>query len=410
MPVKLTKTVVQSLAPKGSRYVTWDETVPGFGIVVHPSGRKAFVLYYRTADGTQRKPSLGTYGAMTVEQGRELARDLLAKVRAGEDPSLARRVARKAETVGDICDRYLEEHADVHKKKSSAGKDRQNIDNHLRPRFATRKIQSIALADVERMHREMRKTPGAANRVLALFSKMLNLAEQWGVRPQHSNPCRFVAKYPERKLHNSISELEIARLAKVMREAEEAHARVAGGRPRDADLEIAENPNAVAALRLLIFTGCRREEVLKLQWTEVRTERRRLELADSKSGAKHVTLNTAAEEVLEAQKARRIVGNDYVFPGLRRGKPLVGLPRIWYRIRERAGLGEQVRIHDLRHAFGEIAAGSNLSLPMIGRLLGHRVAATTQRYIDFADDPQRRASELVAEKLARAMAPKSKST
>jgi integrase len=413
---KLTKRLIDGLLPLERRYAVWDADVTGLGVRVspkgprHPNGRKIFVLYYRTVAGVERRPTLGTFGEMTVEQARQEARDILAKVRLGADPSAERQSARDAPTVNDVCDRYLAEHARPHKKSSSTRKDEQNLRLHVRPRWGSRKIQSIDLEDVQRMHHDMRETSGAANRVLALFSKICNLCEAWGLRSQHSNPCRHVKKYKEKKIHNSISEIEIARLAKVLREAEEAHARVSDGRPRDTDADLAENPNAVAALRLLVFTGCRREEVLKLRWDEVRADRHRLELADSKSGEKHVTLNTAAEEVIAAQKTRRIVGNEYVFPGLRKGRPLVGLPRIWYRLRKRAGLGEAIRIHDFRHAFGEIAAGSNLSLHMIGRLLGHTVPATTARYAKFADDPTRRAAEQIGETITKAMAKDTEST
>ncbi len=407
--LKLTKPVVQSLATKATRYPTWDTLVPGFGVVVHPTGRKTFVAYYRTADGTQRKPVLGTFGPMTVDQARDGARDMLAKVRAGHDPSLARKTARAASTVAEVCQRYLEEHADVRKKPGSTRKDRSNLRLHVLPRFGTRKIQSLGLEDIQRMHHEMRATPGAANRTLALVSKILNLCERWRLRPEHSNPCRHVEKFPERKIHNSVSELELARLARALRDAETAHDRITAGHPRETDFGVAENPTAIAAIRLLIFTGCRRNEILRLRHDEVNLERHRLELGDSKTGEKTLSLSAAAEAILKTQLGRRVEGNPFVFPGQRIGKPLVGLPRIWYRVRARAGLDAKLRIHDLRHQFGEVAAGSNMSLPMIGRLLGHKVPATTQRYIDFADDPQRAAAELVAEKLAGAMSKETES-
>lgn len=408
--VKLTKMVLAGLAPKSARYVMWDAAVPGLGIQVQPSGHKSFVLKYRTRGGLQRKPTIGTVPPLTVEQARIEATRILAQVRLGADPAGDKRDARAAPTVNDAADRYMEEHARIHKKKRSADTDESNLKNHVRKRWGTRKIASITYNDVVALHTSLKDTPGAANRIVALLSKLFNLCEAWGMRPLNSNPCRHVRKYAEKKLHNQVSELEIARLARVMREAEEAFARVAAKKPRKGDTEIAAHPTAIAAIRLLILTGMRKSEVLNLKWTEVDFEDRVLRLEDSKDQRadktpelKVIPLNVPAEALLKARP--RIVGASWVFPGRDRRKPFVGVPKIAKDLYARAGLSEAFRpAHDWRHNFGTAGTGENLSLTLIGSLLGHKVASTTKRYADPAPDPQRAAADQIAGKIAAAMA------
>lgn len=383
MPMKLTKSRIDAVVPQPKRFVVWDSAIPGFGLSVHPKGLKTFVLKYRTVDGTQRKPTIGTYGAITLEQARDIANDILAKVRAGEDPSRARKEARLAPTVADLVDRYWNEHALIYKKPSSIKADRVNIDKHVLPAFGTRKVASITFDDVSRLHKSMFETPGAANRTVALLSKMFNLAEKWQIRPPYSNPCRHVTKYKERRIHRDLNELELARLAKVLLESEPY-----------------ESPHAIAAIRLLLFSGMRVGEVLSLRWAEVDLDRGALFLKDSKTGAKTVHLNSAARELLSSRE--RVLGNEYVFPGKLPGKPIMDLNKPWRRIRRRAALPE-LRLHDLRHNFASAAAASGLSLTVIGKLLGHRSPLTTSRYADLADDPTRAASEMVGRRIAEAM-------
>ena len=398
--VTLTKRLIDAAKPKAKRYDLRDSDVKGLLLRIHPSGSKVFMLYYRTRDGTERRPTIGACGTITLVQARKLAQDMLAQVRAGEDPSQSKKDARTAPTVNELCGRYLEEYAEVYKKPSSVAEDRRNINNHVIPELGTRKAASIMMTDVQRLHRGMRDKPIAANRVLALLSKMFNLAERWGLRPEHSNPCRHVEKYPERKVHRPLSELELVRLARVLRQAERGEM---VENPKTEEREsVAENPRAVAALRLLLFTGMRRNEALRLRWDDVDLKAGVLRLGDSKTGAKVVRLNGPAQEIIETQEC--MLGNPYVFPSpVKPGAPIYDVKRVWDRIRNRAGLGD-VRLHDLRHNFASAAAADGLSLHQIGQLLGHRNPRTTARYSDLTDDPARRAAEQVGQALSRAMA------
>jgi integrase len=212
---------------------------------------------------------------------------------------------------------------------------------------------------------------------------MMNLAEVWRMRPNGSNPCRHIKKYRENKRERYLSEAELARLGEALTEV---------------DQDGTVMPSAVAAIRLLIFTGARLSEILTLRWDYV--EHSYLRLPDSKTGAKVIYLNPPASELLA--RLPRIVDNPYVIPGNKPGARLVNLQKPWRLIRARAGL-EDVRIHDLRHTFASIGAASGLSLPMIGKLLGHTQAATTERYAHLADDPVRAASEAIGQRIDAAM-------
>ena len=242
----------------------------------------------------------------------------------------------------------------------------------------------------------MKKTPYAANRVLALLSKMFNVAELWGARPERTNPCYLVARYKEQKRKRFLSVREVAYLSDTLREIE---------------IENVELPGVVPALRLLIFTGCRRGEILTLKWDHVDIENHCLNLPDSKTGEKKVYLNAPALDVLV--NIERVEGNPFVIVGRNKGAGLNNIDKPWLRIKQRttaaiikdnAGKGiNDVRIHDLRHTYASVAVGGGQTLPVIGKLLGHTQAQTTARYAHLADDPIRAASEAVGATLAAAM-------
>ena len=398
---KLTKRVVTEAKPSERRYELWDSEIKGFGLRVSPGGRKVYILKYRTVDGTQRKPVIGTHGALTLEQARKQANEMLAVVRSGGDPSRNRMDARKAPTVADVCEKYLDEHAREHKKPKSVYDDELNIERHIKPALGHMKIGAVSFEDVSRLHRSMNATPYAANRVRSVLSKMFRLCEKWKYRPQNSNPCRDLDRYPERQVHRALTNDEIANLAEALHQAERGEE---VENPETGKLEsVAENPVAVAALRLLFFTGMRRNEALRLRWDEVDLKAGVLRLGDSKTGEKLVRLPSAAREVIEAQEIRRKFGNPYVFPSpVKPHKPLYDVKGVWGRIRKRAGL-EDVRLHDLRHNFAAIAGAGGLTLLQIGQLLGHRNPSTTARYADLVDDPAKKLAEQVGEMLSAAM-------
>jgi integrase len=220
---------------------------------------------------------------------------------------------------------------------------------------------------------------------------MFNLSERWKLRPSNSNPVRYVEKYQEGKKERYLSSAEFERLAKVLAERE---------------CKGTEGPHIIAALRLLALTGARLSEILTLQWDYVDFERQTLWLPDSKSGKKSIFLSQPAIEVLA--NLPRFDGNPFVIVGAKERAHLKNLQKPWGRIRKAAGL-DDVRLHDLRHSFASIAAAAGLSLPVIGRLLGHTKSVTTERYAHLAANPLRAANEAVGERIAKLMSSASRS-
>ncbi len=384
MKVKLTKRTADS-AKLGERDLfLWDSVLPGFGLKVTPKGRRVFVLQY-WVNGRARRVTLGLYGAeLTVDQARTKARNLRGQVAAGGDPAAERARVRAIPTLAEFAERYMAEHAAVKKKPRSYEADALNLRLHVLPTLGRLRLDQVTRADVARFHAGMRDIPFQANRCLALLSKMYSLAEAWGVQPDGNNPTRHVQKYPERKVERYLSDAELARL---------------GGALEDAAAK-GEHPSIIAAIHLLIFTGCRRDEILKLRWEYVDFERGCLNLPESKTGAKVVPLGAPALELLA--KLPRNEGNPYVLPGKVPGKHFVGIQKVWERLRAQAGLSD-VRLNDLRHTHASVGAAAGESLLVIGALLGHQQQATTQRYAHLSDDPVRAAAERIDEHLEAAL-------
>ncbi len=393
--MRLNKTVIENATYQGtsstskdgrkswSRYVLWDDEVRGLGLRVFPTGKKSFVLFYR-AGSRQRQMTLGPYGVLTLHKARAKARQALAAVAIeGRDPLAERKAAvAKGRTMAQLAERYMTEHAEVKKKPASVKTDRQMLRDYVLPKLGHLAVADVGRQDVTALHHGLRGKPYVANRVLALVSKMLNLAEKWDLRPDGSNPCRHVEKFKEQQRERYMSSEERSALTQALEEAERVGA---------------ESVHALAAIRLLILTGCRLREILHLRWEHVDFENGRLYLPDSKTGAKTVFLATAAQEVLSSIPRTR--GNPWVIEGRKPNSHLSDLKGPWSRLCKKAELRD-LRIHDLRHSFAAVGAGLGLSLPMIGKLLGHTQPRTTARYAHLAADPMHEAAEKIGEQLA----------
>ncbi|HAU29491.1 MAG TPA: integrase [Rhodospirillaceae bacterium] len=383
--VKLTKRVIDSAKAGTKDTILWDTDLKGFGCKITPAGHKVYFCYYRTKGGQQRRPKIGDHGVLTCEEAREVAKRWLAEAGIGGDPGGSLQAQKTQITFDAFADQYLEQHARTKKKASSVAADERNLNNHIRPMFGKLPIAAIGRMDVVCFHQKMKGKPGAANRCLALLSKMFNLAELWGFRPDNSNPCRHVSKYPERKLERYLTKEEFKGL---------------GAQLQEKKLEKGMGPIIAAIIELLIFTGCRRDEILTLKWDDVSCNDRCLYLKDSKTGAKIVHLNSLALDVLQGLKLTQ--DNPFVFPGEKPGQHFAGIEKAWQRLRKKINLSD-VRLHDLRHSFASVAASSGINLPMIGALLGHREVSTTQRYAHLSADPLRQANEEIGKKIAKAM-------
>ena len=311
---------------------------------------------------------------------------LLAQARSGgSDPAAERDALRQSVTVEQIGARFLKEHVAVRCKPTTQSEYRRSVELFIDPFLGKQRIRSVTTADVAELHGSLSHIPYQANRTLGVLSKMMNLAEIWGLRDRHSNPCEDIQRYPEHKRERFLSLKEVRALGRALDAAES---------------DGSEGKYACTAFRLLLLTGCRLSEIQKLRWDHVHLDEGELRLPDSKTGAKTVHLGAAAIALLRCLP--RVEKNRFVIAGKNSGSHLTDLQRPWRRIRSAAGLNE-VRIHDLRHTFasGGLAVGEGLS--MIGKLLGHTQVQTTARYAHLAADPVKQAADKIAERLAGAL-------
>jgi len=381
---KITKRLVEAAEIRDKDYIIFDSEIPGFGARILPSGKRSYLVQYRIGRKFRRM-SLGLHGILTAEKARGEAIKVLGRVKDGEDPAGAREKARTELTVDDLGRRVIDEHATHHCKPRTVNGYRYYLKAYIRDRIGHLRVSEIARSDIAKLHHDLRFAPIQANRCLQFLSKAFNLAEVWGLRPDGTNPCRHVKKYPEQKRERFLPKEELARLGETLRQCEQ---------------EGIESRSAINALRLLIFTGCRLSEIMTLKWDYVDLEGMALHLPDSKTGAKTVHIGAPAIEVLS--KIKRLDDNPWVITGKNPGAHLTDLQPPWRRIRERAGI-EDVRIHDLRHTFASTAVAAGQGLPMIGKLLGHTQVQTTARYAHLAAAPVKSAADNVASSLQRAM-------
>ena len=379
--MRLNKRSIDGLLVKEKDYFVWDETLPGYGLRVLPSGRKTFLIQYRDGGGRTRRKGLGRYGTVTADKAKEKARELLAGVAHGSNPAEEKKRKRGAALASELCDRFMTDYVPSHCRASTEKEYRRCMDIFIKPAFGTVQVEEVQRSDIADLHHKHRDKPNQANRTLGVLSVMFNQAEVWGLRPEGTNPCRHVKKYEEKKRERYLSGAELSRLGQTL---------------ADLEAEGLESPSAINCIRLLILTDCRLGEIQTLKWEFVKGNS--AYLPDSKTGAKRVYLGPAALEVLA--NVERIEGNPYVITGKLPGSHLTDMQKPWRRIRKAAEL-EDVRLHDLRHSFASIAVGSGESLPMIGKLLGHTQVQTTARYAHLADDPMQNAAERVSSELAR---------
>ena len=397
--LKLTKRAVEAAKPLTKDLILWDTELKGFGCKVTPNGRKVYFLYYRTASGQQRRPTIGVHGAIEADKARALARQWLADVAQGKDPSAERKASREAETVEELAQRYLAEYAAHYKKGASAEKDRANLENHILPLLGRKKVQDVTRADIERAKHGIRigqtaRTrkarprgrsiirggPVVANRCVALLSKMFERAEAWGIR--QDNPARRIGKYKEEPRRRFLNAKEISRLHAALDSAEQ---------------NASESRDAIGAIRLLLYTGARKGEIAYLRWREVDFDAKCLRLGDSKTGPGVVPLGSVALAVLSSLPNR---GNDQlVIQGAREGTPLA-LTRPWQRIRAAAQLGDDVKLHSLRHTFASWSVMGGFSLAQTGAVLRHKSAQTTLGYAHHELESQLRTADAVSSAIA----------
>lgn len=379
--IKLTKSVVDAATPKDRDYDLRDTVVPGFMLKVTPAGRKIFMLHYLTKSGMRRKPAIGRYGELTVDQARKIAQDWLADVRHGNDPSAERMAMRAAPTMKELCDKFIDDYSTHHNKPSTVEANRLNIKNHILPHLGKLKVPDVTRADVSAVMTAMSDRPTIANRTLSCLRKMFNLAEVWGYRLDGSNPCRHIKKYPEKGSTRFITDEELRKLYAYLDRA---------------DTEGLEHPFLTLAIRLQFEFAARKSEILNLRWGWVDFDNRRVTWPDSKTGDISKPLSEEGYRLLST--APRLENSPYVCPAIfDPTKPMTDgtYHTGWSRILERAGV-PHVGTHGIRHRAATDIANSGVPVKVGMALTAHKTVQMFMRYIHNEDNPVRSAADAVA--------------
>ena len=394
---KIAKRTVDSLHPEGKVDYLWDTELSGFGVKVLPSGKKTYLVQYRLGGrgGRTRRYTIGKHGSpWTPDTARAEAKKILGAVAKGEDPAEEKTIKRNDVTVAQLCDVYLEKGVAT-KKASTVQMDKARIERHVKPLLGNRKVRQITRRDMEQfmldvasgktarnMKTEAKRGKsvvkggkGAASRVMGMVGGIFSFAMNHGYCD--INPVRGVKRFPDNKCERFLSDKELQKLGEVLFQAEKQ----------------GKNMSGIAAIRLLLLTGCRKSEILSLKWSYIDEERGYLNLPDSKTGRRCIRLGAAALDLLS--HLPRFKNNLYVLPGDTEGSHYVGLQKLWSEMRDHAGLAD-VRVHDLRHSFASTSLNNGGNLYIIGKLLGHKNAASTQRYAHLADQPLQKEADRVA--------------
>ncbi len=379
--LKLTKTVVEAARPEKAPYELRDAAIPGFLLKVTPAGRKVFMVAYVANNGQRRKPAIGRFGEITVEQARAIAQDWLADVRKGEDPSAEKSAARRAPTVKELFERFITDYSEPRNKPSTVEANRGYGKLYIIPHLGQIKAADVTRADISSLMKKMSKFPTNANRVLSAVRKMFNMAEVWGLRSDGSNPCRHVPKFPERGKTRLITDAELKGLYAYLNKAE---------------AEGLEHPFILLAVRLQFEFAARMSEILKLEWAWVDLDNRRVEWPDSKTGGMSKPMSAEAVRLLEA--APRLEKSPYVCPSIldpNRPMPKHTYYKGWRRILGRAGL-PHIGTHGIRHRSATDIANSGIPIKVGMALTAHKTVTMFMRYVHTEDGPVRAAADAVA--------------
>ena len=375
--MKLTNKKIDQLIPDTKSYIVWDNEIRGFGVRVNLNSKKTFILKYRVGQGRSarvRKPVIGTYGVMKVDEARKIARKWLLEASEGNDP---KEVDKTTILLKDFCNVYLQQHANIKKKLSSVIEDKRLMRLHIIPNFGNVCLKEITRAMITKHHQSMYQTPHGANRFLSLMSKMMNLAERWEYRPLNSNPCRHIERYKEEGRQIYLSMEQIEKIGHVIKQMEQT-----------------ESIFVLSAIKLLLFTGRRTGEILTLKWDYIDFENSKMNLPDTKTGAKSFFFSPTVKQILLNLPNKE----GFVFKSVLKDKRVTTVRHIWKKICKLAKI-ENVRVHDLRHTYASLAVQNGYSLPIISKMLGHADIKTTQRYAHLHDDPVNQAVEKIDQQL-----------
>ena len=373
--IRISKRSVERLTVERGDALFWDRDLTGFGVRVYATGRKVYVAQTRGPTGRSRRVPVGVHGEVAPDEARGKAAAVIDRLARGEDPFPA--APAPPPTMADLAERYVKGHLEVNCRPNTVKTCRRVLDLHILPALGHLPVASVERSHVSELHFNMRDKPAQANQAVEVLSKMFRLAETWGMTPPRRSPCRRVRAYKRVRRERFLTPEEYRRLGRVLDGAE-----ATGG----------FLPSGIAAIRLLLLTGCRKNEIVTLRWDDIDRTAGEIRIRDAKTGARRVPLTRAVEFVLAG--IPRIEGNPWVITGKLPGDHLKNLDQVWLRLRPRAGL-DGVRIHDCRHSYASRALAIGEGLPMIGKLLGHRKVTTTARYAHLVRDTEKASARKV---------------
>lgn len=380
----ITQAVVQKAEITDKIYYIWDDQITGFGLKVIPNGKKKFVLrYYHCAGGKnaiQRFYLFGETSFMTVPIAREKAAELLLRVKNGEDPQEKKVEYRECETLADFWDNYFVQfYVPKHKNPEKYLKNNKTYwEYDIKPKLGHKKLLDLTGKDFEILHIAKANTPYSANRMLALASVLCKLIR----KERNLNiSVEGIAHYPEEQRQRILSDSELEALktelvAAIKRKKEMIY--------------------TVSAIKILLMTTARKNEILTGQWSRLDWERQILFQPQSKTGWKPIYLNDTAIKILKQlyERPEREL-NDYIFKGKGYKSHLKSVKTAWGTILKNAGI-DDYRIHDLRHQGASICVENGESLYIVSKMLGHKSQRTTERYAYLSQKPIQKAAELLA--------------
>jgi integrase len=344
-----------------------DDRIRGLEIRRLTSGW-SWLVYYRVA-GVVRRPKIGDYPTLTIRQARDVARKMLGRVALGEDPSQEKTAARTEPDMDALWERCEQEHYRPTTRWNVYAK--QVYELHLKKPLGKIKVAAIDIDHIAGIHKGLADTPTLANRVLAIVSKMLSLAERWKYRPLGSNPCQAIKRYPERKRRRYATPDEIVKIGAALD-------------------RYATNPkhiSGVAFIFLMIFSGARPSEIARAtpDMLERRGDAGVLRIEKGKTGARDVFLPPPAMRAIDRLPADR--------PTLT-GRRTV--PRALWKLVQRDLGATDLWCRDLRRTFATVALSGGTPIGVVGELLGHKSAATTKIYALLLEDHAHAAAAGVA--------------
>ena len=375
--VTLTSTIINNAEIRDKIYYIWDDTVKGFALKVIPNGQKKFVIKYRTAMGgrsaVQRWYIFGDISTLSCKEARENAAKLLRMVHEGNDPQENKLGLRKAETLSEFWELFKSDYVNLKENKDTYLKNNEQLWRlYIEPVFARRKIIEINNNDVDSLHKSLSGVKYNANMMLSFLNLMFNLMEKWNLRAANTNPCRNIQRFKEEVRIRYLSSDEMERFSEELRKAEKR-------KP--------EMIYTVAAIRLLLLTAARKNEILTCKWEWVDFDNHLINLPKSKTGQKVIFLNSKAMEILNqlyCRPEREL--SEYIIKGRNFYGYNTDFKTAWYTIMKNANI-KNFRVHDLRHTAASMAISHGHSEAAIAKMLGHKSTAMIKHYAHLANKP-----------------------